>query len=46
MCEDTVDEVAGHIVGALGAIVEGGDCRKDNGASFGSESHIAQMDAI
>ena len=29
--EDSVDEVAGHVFGGLGVVVEGGDCGEEDG---------------
>lgn len=46
MREYAVDELARHLRGALGMIVEGRDCRKDCGACLGGELHVAQMDAV
>ena len=42
----TVDEVAGHVFGGLGMVVEGGDGGKDGGAGVGDELHVAEVDAV
>ena len=44
--EDPVDELAGHLGGALGEVVEGGDDGEDGGAGVGGELHVAQVDAV
>ena len=44
--EDSVDEVAGHVLCGLRVVVEGGDCGEDGGASVGGELHVAEMDAV
>ena len=44
--EDSVDEVAGHVFGGLGVVVEGGDDGEDGGAGVGGELHVAEMDAV
>ena len=46
MCEHSVDELAGHLGGALRQVVERGDCREDDGTCVGCELHVAKMDAI
>jgi hypothetical protein len=44
--EDSVDEVAGHVLGGLGVVVEGGDRGEDGGAGVEGELHVAEMDAV
>jgi len=44
--EDSVDEVAGHVGGGLGLVVEGGDGGEDGGSPFGGELHVAEVDAV
>ena len=46
MCEDSVDELAGHFGGALRQIVERGDGGEDDGSGVGGELHVAQVDAV
>ena len=46
MCEDTVDELAGHLRGALRAVVECGNRREDRGSCFRRQLHVTQMNAI
>jgi hypothetical protein len=46
VCEDAVDEVAGHVFGGLGVVVEGGDCGEDGGTGVGCELHVAEVDAV
>jgi len=46
MCEDSVDELSGHVGGALRQVVERGDGGEDNGSGVGGQLHIAQVDAI
>jgi hypothetical protein len=46
VCEDSVDELAGHVFGALRVVVEGGDDREDGGAGVGGELHVAEVDAV
>jgi hypothetical protein len=44
--QDSVDEVAGHVLGRLRVVVEGGDRGEDGGSGVGGELHVAKMDAI
>jgi len=44
--EDPVDEVAGHVFGGLGVVIEGGDGGEDGGAGVGGELHVAEVDAV
>jgi hypothetical protein len=44
--QDAVDEVAGHVFGGLGVVVEGGDGGEDGGSGVGGELHVAEMDAV
>src|SRR5258708_19388630 len=44
--EDAVDEVAGHVLGGLGVVVESGDGGEDGGAGVGGELHVAGMDGV
>ena len=41
-----MDEVAGHVLGGLGVIVEGGDGGEDGGSGVGGELHVAEVDAV
>ncbi len=41
-----MDEVAGHVLGCLRVVVEGGDDGEDGGAGVGGKLHVAQMDAV
>lgn len=41
-----MDEVARHLGGGLGLVVERGDGGEYSGAGVGGELHIAQVDAI
>ena len=44
--EDSMDEVAGHVFGGLGVVVESGDGRKDDGSRVGGQLHVAEVDAV
>lgn len=44
--EDSMNEVACHIVGGLGLVVEGGNDWEDGGASVRSKLHVAEVDAV
>ena len=44
--EDSMDEVAGHVLDGLRVIVEGGDDGEDGGTGVGCQLHVAEMDAI
>jgi hypothetical protein len=44
--EEALDELAGHVLGALWVVVEGGDGGEDGGSGVGCELHIAQVNAI
>ena len=46
MRQDAIDEFAGNLVGGVGLEVERGDDREDRRAGFGSERHVAQMNAV
>ena len=46
MREDSVDELADHVFGALRVVVEGGDDGEDGGAGVGGELHVAEVDAV
>lgn len=46
MCEDSVDELAGHLGGALREIVECGDGGEDRGSGVGGELHVTEVDAV
>lgn len=46
MCEDSVDELAGHFAGALRQIVKRGDGGEDGRSGVGGELHVAQVDAV
>lgn len=46
MCEDSVDELTGHLGGALRKIVERRDGGEDGGSGVGRELHVAQVDSI
>ena len=41
-----MDEVAGHIFGGLGVVVEGGDGGEDGCPGVGCELHVAKVDAV
>ncbi len=44
--QDSVDELAGHVGGVLGVVVEGGYYGEDGGAGVGGELHVAKVDAV
>ena len=44
--QDSVDELAGHLGGVLGMVVEGGDYGEDSGSGVGGELHVAKVDAV
>jgi hypothetical protein len=44
--QDSVDEVAGHVLGRLRVVVEGGDRGEDGGSGVGGELHVAEVDAV
>ena len=46
MRQDSVDELAGHLGGVLGMVVEGGDYGEDGGSGVGGELHVAKVDAV
>ena len=41
-----MDELAGHVLGGLRVVVEGGDGGEDGGSGVGGELHVAEMDAV
>ena len=44
--EDSVDEVAGHVLGGLRVVVESGNGGEDGGAGVGGKLHVAEVDAV
>lgn len=44
--EDTVDELARHLRGGLGPVVERGNGGKDGGSGISGEGHVAKVDTI
>lgn len=46
MGQDAVDELACHLGGVLGMVVEGRDDGKDGGSGIGGELHVAKVDAV
>jgi hypothetical protein len=44
--EDSVNELAGHVLRALRMVVEGRDGGEDGGAGVGGKLHVADVDAV
>ena len=46
MSQDAIHELACHLGGVLGVVVEGGNDGKDGGSGVGGELHVAKVDAV